>query len=110
MNIIFKNNIVALSIKSSYKCLQFFFCVKQQSKMGVNSVRYAMDSRSSTKDLSSSHSSESEDSELEESRDAFRNVEPYAYEPFVTDSSESGESDNKEDTDAEERLNTDSLA
>ena len=42
-----------------------------------------MDSRSSTKDLSSSHSSESEDSELEESRDAFGNVEPYAYEPFA---------------------------
>ena len=36
-----------------------------------------MDSRSSTKDLSSSHSPESEDSELEESRDAFGNVEPY---------------------------------
>ena len=35
-----------------------------------------MDSRSSTKDLSSSHSSESEDSELEESRNAFGNVEP----------------------------------
>ena len=70
-----------------------------------------MDLRSSTKDLSSSHSSESEDSELEESRDAFGNVEPYAYEPFASDLSESGESDDKEDTDAEERLNnTDWLA
>ena len=64
-----------------------------------------MDSRSSIKDLSSSLSSESEDSELEESRDALGNVEPYAYEPFTSDSSESGESDDKEDTDAEERLN-----
>ena len=64
-----------------------------------------MDSRSSTKDLSSSHSSESEDSELEESRDAFGNVELYAYVPFASDSSESGESDGKEDTDTEERLN-----
>ena len=45
-----------------------------------------MDSRSSTKDLSSSHSSsESEDSELKESIDAFGNVEPYAYEPFASD-------------------------
>ena len=70
-----------------------------------------MDSRSSTKDLSSSHSSESEDSELKESRNAFGNVEPYAYEPFASDSSESGESDDKEDTDAGERLNnTDWLA
>ena len=69
-----------------------------------------MDSRSSTKDLSLSHSSKSEDSELKENRDAFGNVEPYAYEPFASDSSESGESDNK-DTDAEERLNnTDWLA
>ena len=64
-----------------------------------------MDSRSSTKDLSSSHSSKSEDSELAESRDAFGNVELYAYDPFASDSSESGESDDKEDTDAEERLN-----
>ena len=70
-----------------------------------------MDLRSSIKDLSSSHSSESEDLELEESRDAFVNVEPYAYEPFANDSSESGESDDKEDNDAEERLNnTDWLA
>ena len=69
-----------------------------------------MDSRS-TKDLISSHSSESGDSESEESRDAFLNVEPYAYEPFASDSSESGESDDTEDTDAEERLsNTDWLA
>ena len=69
-----------------------------------------MDSQSSTKDLSSSHSPESEDLELEESREAFGNVEPYAYEPFVSDSSESGESNDK-DTDAEERLNnTDWLA
>ena len=38
-------------------------------------------------------------------------VEPYAYEPFTIDSSESGESDDKEDTDTEERLNkTDWLA
>ena len=65
-----------------------------------------MDSGSSTKDLSSSHSPKSEDSELEESRDAFENVEPYAYVPFASDSSESGESHNKEDTNAEERLNT----
>ena len=64
-----------------------------------------MDSRSSTKDLTLSYSSESEDSELEESRDAFGNVEPYAYEPFASDSSESGESDDKEDTNVEERLN-----
>ena len=64
-----------------------------------------MDSRSSTKDLSSSHLSKSEDSELKESRDTFGNVEPYAYEPCASDSSESGESDDKEDTDAEERLN-----
>ena len=42
-----------------------------------------MDSRSSTKDLSLSHWSESEDSELEESRDAFGNVEQCAYEPFA---------------------------
>ena len=70
-----------------------------------------MDSRSPTKDLSSSHSSESEDSELQESRDAFGNVEPYAYEPFASDSSESGESDNREDTAAEKKLNnTDWLA
>ena len=70
-----------------------------------------MDSRSSTKDLSSSHSSEIEDSELKESKDAVGNVEPYAYEPFASDSSESGESDDKEDTYAEERLNnTDWLA
>ena len=70
-----------------------------------------MDSRSSTKDLSSSHSSKSEDSELEESRDAFGNVEPYAYEPCASDPSESGESNDKEDTDAEKRLNnTDWLA
>ena len=41
-----------------------------------------MNSRSSTKALSSSHSSESEDSELKESIDAFGNVEPYAYEPL----------------------------
>ena len=69
-----------------------------------------MDSRSSTKDLSSSHSSESEDSELKESIDAFGNVEPYAYEPFVSDWS-GGESGDKEDTDAEEKLNaTDWLA
>ena len=68
-----------------------------------------MDSRSSTKDLISSHSSKSADSELEESRDAFENVEPYAYAPFASDSSESGESDNKEDTDTEERLNNDWL-
>ena len=63
-----------------------------------------MDSRSSTKDLSSSHSSKSEDSEL---KDAFGNVEPYAYmyDLFASDSSESGESGDKEDTDAEERLN-----
>ena len=54
-----------------------------------------MDSRSSTKDLSSSHSSESKDSELQESRDAFGNVEPYAYEPFASDSSESGENDDQ---------------
>ena len=67
-----------------------------------------MDSRS-TKDLSSSHSSKSEDSELK-SRDYFGNVEPYAYEPFASDSSESGESNDK-DTNAEERLNnTDWLA
>ena len=52
-----------------------------------------MDSRSSTKDLSSSHPSKSEDPELEESRVAFGNVEPYAYQPFASDSSESGESD-----------------
>ena len=64
-----------------------------------------MDSRSSTKDLSSSHSSESEYSDLEESKGAFGNVEPYAYEPFASDSSECGESDDKDDTDAEERLN-----
>ena len=64
-----------------------------------------MDLRSSTKDLSSSHSSESEDSELEESKYAFGNIEPYAYEPFLIDSSESGESNDKEDTAAEERLN-----
>ena len=64
-----------------------------------------MDSRSSTNYLSSSHSSESEDSELEVSRDAFGTVEPYAYEPFASDSSESGESGDTEDTDAEERLN-----
>ena len=64
-----------------------------------------MDSRSSTKDLTLSYSSESEDSELEESRDALGNVEPYAYEPFASDSSESGESDDKEDTNVEERLN-----
>ena len=63
-----------------------------------------MDSQS-TKDLSLSHSSESQDSELKESRDAFGNVEPYVYEPFASDSSESGESDDKEDTDAEETLN-----
>ena len=44
-----------------------------------------MDSRSSTKDLSSSHSSGSEDSELKENIDAFGNVEPYAYEPFASD-------------------------
>ena len=37
--------------------------------------------------------SESEDLELEESKDAFGNVEPYAYEPFASDSSESGESE-----------------
>ena len=37
--------------------------------------------------------------------DVFGNVEPYAYEPFARDSSECGESDDKEDTDAEERLN-----
>ena len=68
-----------------------------------------MDSRSSTKDLSSSHSSESE--ELEDSRDAFGNVELYTYRPFASDSSESGESDDREDTDAEERFNnTDWLA
>ena len=47
-----------------------------------------MDSQSSTKDLSSSHSSESEDSELKESIDAFGNVEPYAYEPFASDYSQ----------------------
>ena len=64
-----------------------------------------MDSRSSTKDLSSSHLSKSEDSELEESRDAFGTAEPYAYEPLVSDSSVSGENGNTEDTDAEERLN-----
>ena len=70
-----------------------------------------MDLRSSTKDLSSSHPSESEDSELKESRDAVGNVELYAYEPFASDSSESGESDDKEDIDVEERLNnTDRLA
>ena len=63
-----------------------------------------MDSRSTT-DLSSSHSSESEDLELEESKDVFGNVEPYAYEPFASDSSGTGESDDKEDTDAEEKLN-----
>ena len=70
-----------------------------------------MDSQASTKDLSSSYySSESEDSELEESRDAFGNVEPYTYEPFASDSSESGESDDKV-TDVEERFNnTDWLA
>ena len=64
-----------------------------------------MDSRSSTKDyLSSYHSSESEPhSELEVSIDAFGNVEPYAYEPFASDSSECGEGDDKEDTNAEER-------
>ena len=67
-----------------------------------------MDSPSSTKDLSSSHSSKSE--QLKECIDAFGNVEPYAYEPFTSDSS-SGESDDQEDTDAEKRLNnTDWLA
>ena len=54
-----------------------------------------MDSRCSTKDLNSPHSSESEDSDLKESIDAFGNVELYAYEPFASNSSESGESDNK---------------
>ena len=49
--------------------------------------------------------------QLKVSRDAFGNVEPYAYEPFASDMSESGERDDKEDTDAEERLNnTDWLA
>ena len=70
-----------------------------------------MNLRSSTKDLSSSHSSKSEESELKESKDAFGNVEPYADERFASDLSESGESDDREDTDAEERLNnTDWLA
>ena len=64
-----------------------------------------MDSRS-TKDLSLSQSSESEDSELEGSRDAFGNVERYTHMSHLRVTLlESGENDDKEDTDTEERLN-----
>ena len=52
---------------------------------------------------------ESEESVGEESVDAFGTVEPYAYEPVVSDSSESVDSHDS-DTDDDERLhNTDWL-